>query len=385
MRDDIDRGCSPSGSRILTEWNLDASGFRAIITIQGAKRITAVSRRKSLFFCGARLSDFHGLLVNIDPECDLFHLWDLDAGLVEGFGTRFLDQSQGFVWVSSFGSSLKRVNPSEGAQLSWDLGFVAAGVAVMHDHTVMMPSSGTPSGQIHRLNPKRGHLTSWTLPSEQVPFSGVATPNGGFVFAERRLARIGRFDPRHSLLREWQLPDGSNPQVISRDGKGRIWFSDANFNNRIGRLDLRKNTVALFVKSGVVTFSVRPADRHRLGRLIAAADLASYLDLLVETEVPEVPAPVSETVLRPATRKLSPARSSIPTSRLVIPPTSHRVHPVDPPDLSRYRTPVVAPIDVVAHCGAIYATAGVFDERKGPSRLFRLGGAQVPDISDIHG
>lgn len=108
MRDDSDGGCSPSGSRVLTDWNLDASGFRAIITIQGAKKITAVSPRGSLFFCGARLFDFHGLLVTVDPECDIFRLWDLDAGLVEGFGTRFLDQSDGVIWVSSFGSSLPR-------------------------------------------------------------------------------------------------------------------------------------------------------------------------------------------------------------------------------------------------------------------------------------
>lgn len=304
MHDDHRGGCSSFGPGLLTEWDLDAKNFRAIITIQGSKMIPPVAPRRSLFFCGARLSDFHGLLVNVDPRYSLFRLWDLDGGLEEGFGTRFLDQSDGCIWVSSFGTSVKRIHLLTRTQCSWDLGSVAAGLAVMNDGTVMMPSSGIPSGHIHCLHPRTGRLTSWTLPEEQVPFSGVTTPDGRFFFAERRLARIGRFDPKENILREWQLPSGSNPQVISRDRLGRIWLSDANFNNRIGRLDPERNTVALFIKRGIVTFSVRPVDHRRIGRLVAAADLASYLDVLCETEVPETPTRVWETVLTPVSKKL---------------------------------------------------------------------------------
>jgi hypothetical protein len=38
----------------------------------------------------------------------------------------------------------------------------------------------------------------------------------------------------------------------------------------------------------------------------------------------------------------------------------------------------MAPIDVSEHDGAIFATAGVFDERAGPSRLFRLQVGPAP-------
>lgn len=377
MNNDLHRHGSSAGAGLLTEWNLDAEDFRSIITIQGSKVSPAVAPRRSLFFCGARLSDFHGLLVNVDPRLNLFRLWDLDAGRQEGFGTRFLDQRGGSIWVSSFGTSLKRVSLQRGHQLGWDIGSVAAGLAVMDDGAVMMPSSGTPSGHLHRLNPRTGRLISWTLPEEQVPFSGQASPDGNFFFAERRLARIGRFAPTKNILQEWQLPSGSNPQVISRDRLGRIWFSDANFNDRIGRLDPKRNTIALFVKKGIVTFSLRPVDRRRIGRSVAAADLASYLDLLFETKVPDIPVRVCKTVLRPVSKQLSPVRSPLQVSALVITPTSQTVRPVDPPDLFRYPTPVVTPIDLVEHFGALYATAGVFDERKGPSRLFRL---QLPEI-----
>lgn len=244
----------------LTEWNLDAHDFRALITIQGSRMPAAVAARRSLFFCAARLSDFHGLLANVDPRRDLFRLWDLDAGLTQGFGTRFLDQADGIIWVSSFGTAIRSVVPLVNIGSSWELDFVPEGLAVMADGTVMLPSRGTPTaGQVHRLNPVTRQLTCWSLPAEQAPFDGFATPKGLFFFAKRRpVGGIAAFDPRSHLLREWTLPSGSNPQLISRDRLGRVWFSDANFNNRIGRLDPRRNVIALFVKDGVVTFSLGP-------------------------------------------------------------------------------------------------------------------------------
>lgn len=373
------RECPAGRPGWLTIWDLDAHDFRAVITIQGSRMPTVVAPRRSLFFCGARLSDFHGLLVNIDPREDLFRIWDVDAGLAAGFGTRFLDQGDGLIWVTNFTRALKSVVPLLNVQVTWALGFVPAGLASLNDGTVLLLSGGTPSGQVHRFSPLSGQLTTWTLPEEQAPFDGVATPGGRYYFAKRRPAGgIARFDPSRNVLLEWQLPSGSNPQVISRDRLGRIWFSDANFNNRIGRLDPRRSTVAFFIKNGVVTFSVRPVDPERLGRMVAGTDLTSSLDLLCETGVPETPVRVCRTVLTPTVGNLpSPVLSAIPPSSLVIPPTMQRVHPVEPPDLFRYSTPVVAPIDLVEHLGAVYATAGVFNERAGPSRLFRL---RVPGL-----
>ncbi len=106
------------GKVLLTEWDLDAHGFRALVTIQGSRMPRTVADRRSLFFCGARLADFHGLVVNVDPRANHFRLWDLDAGREEGFGSRFLEQSHGLVWVSSFGPSVKLVDLSRRSQLS---------------------------------------------------------------------------------------------------------------------------------------------------------------------------------------------------------------------------------------------------------------------------
>jgi hypothetical protein len=371
---------------LLTEWNLDAHGFRALITIQGSRMPRRVADRRSLFFCGARLADFHGLVVQADPSTNHFRLWDLDTGREEGSGSRFLEQNHGLVWVSSFGPSIKLVDLSRRSQLTWTLGFVPAGLAVLDDGSVMMPSSGEPAGSLHRLIPRDGRLISWTLPEEQVPFSGVSACDGAFFFVERRLSRIARFHPRNALLREWQLPAGSNPQVISLDRLGRVWFSDANFNDRIGRLDPRSNKIALFVKPGVVTFSVRPVDRLRLGRVVAATDLASYLDVLHPGPVREHVVRVCESELTPSTQRPSTERARIAFTDLVIDPTSQLVRPLDPPALLRFSTPVVAPIDLTEQFGAIYATAGVFDERKGPSRLFRMSapGQRIQELGARH-
>lgn len=356
----------------LSTWNLDAHDFRSIITIEGNRTATGVADRQSLFFCGARLSDFHGLLVNMDPTYGYFRLWDLDAGGREGEGSRFLAQRDDAVWLTTFSSTLRRVQPLRKAQIVWELGFIAAGLAILPDGTLMMPSSGTPSGYVHRLTPWSGLLTTWRLPEEPVPFSGVATPAGDFFLAERSLSRIARLDPRSGVLREWQLPSGMNPQIISRDRLGRIWLSDANFNNHIARLNPSRGTLALYVKEGLVTFSARPVDPLRLGLEVGAADLLSYVDLLRASPIAELPVPIADTLLSSRRRRLRSFPSRAPVSSLFIEPSQEFARPVDPPEVLRYPTPVVTPVDLTEHHGAIFATAGVFDEHRGPSRIFRL-------------
>ncbi len=354
----------------LTEWNLDPFGFRSTITIEAAAHLTADAPAGSFYFCGNRIADFHGLLANMDPKRNRFRLWDLDAGETEGRGARFLAQDGRRVWVSAFARALHRVNPRARRRTTFLPGFVPAGLALLRDGTVMLVSSGTP-GKVHRLSPESGRLQSWTLTGEEVPFSGVTAPDGSYYFAERRLSRIGRFLPASGVLTEWQLP-GFNPQLIARDALGRIWLSDANFNNRIGRLDPLRNRVTIFQKQGVVTFSVRPVDRGRLGLRVAAADLASYIDVVRASRVPEVDAPVTHALLAASAAEVPRYSSRVPMTTLDIPGREHLVVPVDPPGIVRYRTPVVTPIDVTELGGVLYATAGTFNERTGPSRIFAL-------------
>lgn len=372
----------PSPAAILSSWDLDAHNIRALISIEPGR--CAGMSRKSLVFCGARLSDFHGLVVHMEPRSNRFRLWDVDDGLSEGFGTRFLAQHGGRIWVTNFTTQLKMVDMAVHSQLTWNLGATPAGLVVRRDGHVMMPSSGTPTGAIHRLKPESGRLTTWTLPTEQVPFSGVESSDGAFFFAERRTSRIARFDAGDNRLLEWQLPSGSNPQIISRDRLGRIWFSDANFNNRIGRLNPSRNTVAFFVKEGVVTFSVRPVGRCQSPRQVAASDLASYIDLLRPTPVEEVPVRTMTSRLPHTNQYLKAQRSRVRASEAVIFPTRAQVLGIDPPHLIRFPTPVVAPIDLTSLGGAIYATAGGFNERQGPSRVFRLSrGLTMPCLPHI--
>jgi streptogramin lyase len=354
----------------LIEWNLDPFDFRCTISIEPAVHCTAKATRGSLYFCGNRLSDFHGLLVNMEPRCDRFRLWDLDAGEAEGRGARFLAQHGRYVWVSTFANALHLLNPSSRRRTTYGLSFTPTGLALV-DGTVMTLSSGTP-GSVHRLRPDTGRLQSWTLPEEEVPFSGVAAPDGSFYFAERRLSRIARFLPSGGLLSEWQLP-GFNPQVISRDALGRIWVSDANFNNRVGRLDPRRNRLAIFAKEGVVTFSVRPVDRGRWGRVAAAADLASYVDVVSGSGVAEVRAPVTHTPLTVSEVQVRRSLARAPVRTHEIPATVRVAEPVDPPGILRYPLPI-PPIDLTEQEGVLFVTAGTFNERTGPSRIFALKG-----------
>ena len=151
-----------------------------------------------------------------------------------------------------------------------------------------------------------------------------------------------------------------------------MWWIDANFNHRIGRLNPFRNTVAFFVKEGVVTFSVRPVGRWRSPRQVAAADLAGYLDLLRPPRTEEVPVRTKTTRLAHLTRHLDGQRSRVRVSEVVILPARAMVEGIDPPHLIRFPTPVVAPIDLTRFGRSIYATAGGFNERQGLSQVLRL-------------
>ncbi len=61
----------------------------------------------------------------------------------------------------------------------------------------------------------------------------------------------------------------------------------------------------------------------------------------------------------------------LPFSTMTMEPEVLTVFPADPPDIFKYTVPV-PPIDLTEYRGSIYVTAGVFDERVGPSRLYRL-------------
>ena len=126
------------------------------------------------------------------------------------------------------------------------------------------------------------------------------------------------------------------------------------------------------IKEGVVTFSVRAVDGCRVVRRVEAGDLASYIDLLCPERVQETRVPPRTTTLPRTSRRVEGQSSRVTASEVVIPSTRERVQGIDPPHLLRFPTPLVAPIDVTSAGGAIYATAGVFDEHRGPSRIFRL-------------
>ncbi len=375
---------TPLGPGELWSWNLDTNGFRALISIQGDNSDLSrapAHRAGSLWFAGARLADFHGLLVRLELETNRFDLWDMDPGPDTGHGTRFLDQAGGAIWVSAFSPLLSRVDPLTRTAVRWNVSTSPAGLAVMQDGTVMMPRSSGTTGipaVISQLNPLTGELKTWQLPIEEVPFSGVAAPDGTFFFASRRLSRIGRLDPRTGLLTEWSLlPSVINPQVISQDSRGRIWFGDVTAFDRIGRLDPDHNTLAVFQKSGIIVFAARPVDRAHEGKMVAGSDLRFAIDVLKEAPVPETITSITQATLMPVISQAPSEVVDLPFSTVVIEPEALTVFPDDPPDIFRYTVSVVTPIDLTEHRGSIYATAGVFDERVGPSRLYRL---VIPEV-----
>lgn len=379
--------CPELGAGVLTTWDLDPLEIDPGLDVQGNRFASPVAPEGSVWFTAATTTEVandHGLLVNLDPNTNLFRVWDLDTwlGTAVGLGANFLEQDLGAVWVSVPQGMVHRLDPLARNQLTWSLPVnpftsVLRGIKVMPDGSLMISLQNTAgTGSIQNLNPTSDALTGFTLPEESAPFGGAVAPDGAFFFGEFDTNRIARLDPRAVAdnLTEWQLPGDGHPIRLFIDRHGMIWFTDQ---QRVGRLDPERNTVAFFEKPDVFPQDVAPIGRMGLPTFVAVADGQEFMDVLCVEAVQETEVPVLVSTTPRVGTLVAPAPSRPILSRVELIPEVTAVVPSDPEGFTRYavETPTFA---ITQHQRALYATGvrNLPEPRK--FRFYRLEVCDLP-------
>lgn len=93
-------------------------------------------------------------------------------------------------------------------------------------------------------------ISEWQLPAPMFGRSVAAAPDGAIYIAVPNDNKVVRFDPRTLLFREWEMPQGHQPNGIVVDRTGTVWTAGFG-NGTIGRLRPATNMIAEFtVPSG---------------------------------------------------------------------------------------------------------------------------------------
>lgn len=93
-------------------------------------------------------------------------------------------------------------------------------------------------------------ISEWRLPAPMFGRSVAASPDGGVYVAVPNDNKVVRFDPRTQSFRQWEMPDGHQPNSILVDRNGTVWTAGYG-NGTIGRLRPASGMIAEFaVPSG---------------------------------------------------------------------------------------------------------------------------------------
>ena len=115
-------------------------------------------------------------------------------------------------------------------------------------------------GQLARFTPDTQEWKLFKLPAENSGPNGVASDPRGIIWFTENSGKIGRLDPRSSLVMEYSSPTAKDPRAPVFGSDGAIWFT-AQESNLIGRVD---------ITTGQITeFSVPTQNAHPYGMVSA--------------------------------------------------------------------------------------------------------------------
>jgi hypothetical protein len=150
-----------------------------------------------------------------------------------------------------------------GAFRRWDVGaFNATGIRVNSINGKVYFGNSSP-GEIIELDPVTNAFRKWTVGNS--PYFLVIDETAGFVYATAFAGgghpdEIVRLAPDAAVgnVTRWAIPGGGlqgfvgagNPNFISRDVEGQVWFSET-ASNEVGRLNVALNAITEFTKPGI--------------------------------------------------------------------------------------------------------------------------------------
>jgi virginiamycin B lyase len=157
--------------------------------------------------------------------------------------------SSGAIWFSERGSGkVGRIEPN-GAIREYQLpGQGQQGIVLPGNGDVYIAEQF--SGDIARLDPATGHVTTYAVPNDGDPLGLAVGADGAIWFTERAAARVGRMT-LDGHFSEFPLTPGAFPNRIVRAQDGAIWFTEL-FGEKVGRITVDGQMTEYPVSGGPV-------------------------------------------------------------------------------------------------------------------------------------
>lgn len=190
---------------------------------------------------------------------------------------------RGNIWFTSQNANqIGRLNMATG-----EVRLVEAAPEPSNPYGIVLDGNGVPhvallrTNAIVRVNPETMELTRFQQGDPAARSRRLAVTDDGMIwYGDEARGMLGRIDPRTGQTKEWQAPGGpeSRPYAVTRDGQGRIWFSQAGEDKKLVGFDPRSEEFfAIHDVSGTIRhmmFDARSGamwfgtDANNIGRLI---------------------------------------------------------------------------------------------------------------------
>jgi virginiamycin B lyase len=161
----------------------------------------------------------------------------------------WLTNAEGAIWFSERGSrKVGRIAP-DGSIREYPMPGVG-------QQGIVLPGNGSVyvaeqfSGDIARLDPVTGHVTTYQAPDGRDPLGLSVGADGAIWFTERAVARIGRMT-LDGQFRIWNLTPGSFPNRLTLGADGAIWFTEL-LAGKVGRITTGGDMTEYAVDGGPV-------------------------------------------------------------------------------------------------------------------------------------
>jgi streptogramin lyase len=166
------------------------------------------------------------------PDSGEFTTWTI-PGAATLLGTA-IDETDA-VWLSQyFDPEVYRFTVESSELCTYTLGPMGGSDYILADGTEIWLGDWIGKS-IHRLEPGSDALTSWALHAYARPEGLAMDSQQELWWADPDRHHLGRLEPEESHLTTYDLPWGSQPQMVTVSGE-RIWYTE-DWRGSVGRLD----------------------------------------------------------------------------------------------------------------------------------------------------
>jgi virginiamycin B lyase len=226
----------------------------------------------------------NGRIGKLDPATGKIQTFPMPDPAARDPHTAIFDGKGNIFFTLQGSSMIGRLKMATG-----EIKLVKAGDQPANPYGIILDNAGNPwvalfrTNTVVRVNPETLELTPFKEASETSRSRRIEWTSDGMVwYVDEPRGFLGRINPKTGEVKEWQAPGGpgSRPYALTKDDKGRLWFSETGPVKQLVGFDPRterffsvnsvSNTIRhmMFdVRTGMMWFGT---DSNNIGRAIVS-------------------------------------------------------------------------------------------------------------------